>query len=230
MHLTHKRRIIRENIIFKKFLNINLGVIESNIKELSMKLNMNKQTALKLILSAALISQITACVPVVVGGAAAGGAMAADRRTSGIYVEDENIELKAFKKMETNLGENAHVNVTSYNRNVLLTGEVPVAESKTKAENLVKEITNTRSITNEISVAPKTSLGSRSSDSYITTKIKTKFVTENKFPANYVKVVTENSVVYLMGIVTNAEAEAAVEIARNTDGVTKVIKVFEYMP
>jgi osmotically-inducible protein OsmY len=230
MHLTHKRRIIRENIILKKVLNINLGVIESNIKELSMKLNMNKQTALKLILSAALISQITACVPVVVGGAAAGGAMAADRRTSGIYLEDENIELKAFKKMETNLGENAHVNVTSYNRNVLLTGEVPAAESKTKAESLVKEITNTRSITNEITVEPKTSLGSRSSDSYITSKIKTKFVTENKFPANYVKVVTENSVVYLMGIVTNAEAEAAVEIARNTDGVTKVVKVFEYMP
>ncbi|MDO9394128.1 MAG: BON domain-containing protein, partial [Methylotenera sp.] len=96
----------------------------------------NKQTALKLILSAALISQITACVPVVVGGAAAGGAMAADRRTSGIFVEDQNIELKAIKKMETNLGEDAHVNVTSYNRNVLLTGEVPIAESKTKAESL----------------------------------------------------------------------------------------------
>jgi osmotically-inducible protein OsmY len=191
---------------------------------------MNKQTALKLILSAAFISQITACVPVVVGGAAAGGAMAADRRTSGIFVEDENIELKAVKKMETNLGEDAHVNVTSYNRNVLLTGEVPVAESRTKAESLIKEITNTRSITNEITVGPKSSLSSRSNDSYITSKIKTKFVTENKFSANYVKVVTENNVVYLMGIVTNAEAEAAVEIARNTDGVKKVVKVFEYLP
>ena len=195
-----------------------------------MKSSMTKQTALKLILSAALISQITACVPVVVGGAAATGAMAADRRTSGIYVEDENIELKAVKKMETNLGEDAHVNVTSYNRNVLLTGEVPVAESKSKAESLVKEITNTRSITNEISVGPKSTIGSRSNDSYITSKIKTKFVTENKFPANYVKVVTENGVVYLLGIVTNKEADEAVEIARNTDGVTKVVKVFEYMP
>ena len=191
---------------------------------------MNKQTALKLIFSAALISQITACVPVVVGGAAAGGAMAADRRTSGNYVEDQNIELKAFKKMETNLGEDAHVSVTSYNRNVLLTGEVPVPESKTKAESLVKEIINTRSITNEISVGPKSSLSSRSNDSYITSKIKTKFVTENKFPANYVKVVTENGVVYLLGIVTSAEAEAAVEIARNTEGVSKVVKVFEYLP
>ncbi len=195
-----------------------------------MKSSMTKQTALKLILSAALISQITACIPVVVGGAAATGAMAADRRTSGIYVEDENIELKAVKKMETNLGEDAHVNVTSYNRNVLLTGEVPVAESKSKAENLVKEITNTRSITNEITVGPKSTIGSRSNDSYITSKIKTKFVTENKFPANYVKVVTENSVVYLLGIVTNKEADEAVEIARNTDGVTKVVKVFEYLP
>lgn len=195
-----------------------------------MKSKMNKQTLIKLILSTALISQITACVPIVVGGAAATGAMAADRRTSGIYVEDENIELKAVKKMETNLGENAHVNVTSYNRNVLLTGEVPVAESKSKAESLVKEITNTRSITNEITIGPKSSLGSRSNDSYITSKIKTKFVTENKFPANYVKVVTENGIVYLLGIVTNKEADEAVEIARNTDGVTKVVKVFEYMP
>ena len=195
-----------------------------------MKSSMTKQTVLKLILSAALISQITACVPVVVGGAAATGAIAADRRTSGIYIEDENIELKAVKKMETNLGEDAHVNVTSYNRNVLLTGEVPVAESKSKAENLVKEITNTRSITNEITVGPKSTIGSRSNDSYITSKIKTKFVTENKFPANYVKVVTENGVVYLLGIVTNKEADEAVEIARNTDGVTKVVKVFEYLP
>ena len=189
-----------------------------------------KQTTLKLLLTVAFISQISACVPVVIGGAAAGGAMAADRRTSGIYIEDENIELKAFKKMESNLGEDAHVNVTSYNRNVLLTGEVPIADSKVKAENLLKEITNTRTITNELNVGPKSSLGSRSSDSYITSKVKTKFVTENKFPANYVKVVTENGVVYLLGIVSKAEAEAAVEIARNTDGVTKVVKVFEYMP
>ncbi|MDI1299237.1 BON domain-containing protein [Methylotenera sp.] len=195
-----------------------------------MKSNMNKQTVLKLILSAALISQITACVPVIVGGAAATGAMAADRRTSGFYVEDQNIELKAIKKMETNLGEDAHVNVTSYNRNVLLTGEVPVAESKSKAENLAKEITNVRSITNEITVGPKSTIGSRSNDSYITSKVKAQFVTENKFPANYVKVVTENGVVYLLGIVTNKEAADAVEIARNTDGVTKVVKVFEYMP
>lgn len=184
----------------------------------------------KLILSAGLIAQMTACIPVVIGGAAAGGAMAADRRTSGIYVEDENIELKALKKMETNLGENAHINITSYNRNVLLTGEVPDAGAKSKAESLTKEITNTRSITNEIAVGPKSSIGSRSNDAYLTSKVKTKFVTENKFAANLVKVITENGIVYLMGIVTQAEADAAVEIARTTDGVTKVVKIFEYMP
>lgn len=184
----------------------------------------------KLILSAAFATQMTACVPVVVGGAAAGGMMAADRRTSGIYVEDVNIELKAAKQIENNLGEDAHVNVTSFNRNVLLTGEVADAAAKAKAEGLTKEITNTRSVTNEIAVGPKSSIGSRSNDAYLTSKVKTKFVTENKFAANYVKVVTENSVVYLMGIVTKTEADVAVEIARTTDGVTKVVKVFEYMP
>jgi len=176
-----------------------------------------------------LTTQLAACVPAVVGGAAAGGAMAADRRTSGIFVEDENIELKAVKDMETNLGDQAHVNVTSYNRNVLLTGEVPDEAAKEKAESFVKVITNVRNITNEIVVGPKSSLGDRSNDTYLTSKIKTKFVTENQFPANYVKVVTENSVVYLLGIVNKTEADAAVEIARNTDGVTKVVKVFEYM-
>ena len=180
-------------------------------------------------LAAAVSTQLTACFPVVAGGAAAGGAIAADRRTSGIFVEDENIELKGVKFMETNLGEDAHVNVTSYNRNVLLTGEVPDEAAKAKAETYVKGIINVRNITNEIVVSPKSSLSSRSNDTYLTSKIKTKFVTENQFPANYVKIVTENSVVYLLGIVNQTEAEAATEIARNTEGVTKVVKVFEYI-
>ncbi len=187
-----------------------------------------KQIA-QFILAIGFTAQLTACLPLVVGGAVAGGAVAADRRTSGFYVEDESIELKAVKKMETNLGEHAHVNVTSYNRNILLTGEVPDAAAKAKAEALIKEIENVRNITNEITLGPKSSLSSRSNDTYLTSKVKTKFVTENKFPANYVKVVTENSVVYLLGIVTKAEADAATEIASNTDGVAKVVKVFEYM-
>lgn len=184
---------------------------------------------IKFIIAATLMTQLTACFPVVVGGAAAGGAVAADRRTSGIYIEDEGIELKAVKKMESNLGEESHVNVTSYNRNVLLTGETPDAERKTKAEALLKEIDNIRTVTNEIVISPKSTISSRGNDTYLTSKVKAKFVTENKFPANYVKVVTENSVVYLIGIVTQSEGDAAVEIARNTDGVSKVVKVFEYM-
>ena len=189
----------------------------------------NKQRVIKLFFAITLAAQLSACVPVVIGGAAAGGAVAADRRTSGIFVEDENIELKAVKYMETTLGENAHVNVTSYNRNVLLTGEVPNEAAKTSAEAFVKSIQNVRAITNEIAVGPKTSISSRSNDTYLTSKVKTKFVTENQFPANYVKIVTENSVVYLLGIVNKTEADAAVEIARNTDGVDKVVKVFEYI-
>ncbi|MBC7756965.1 MAG: BON domain-containing protein [Bdellovibrio sp.] len=187
------------------------------------------QKIVQFILAIGFTAQLSSCLPLVAGGAAAGGAVAADRRTSGYYVEDENIELKAVKKMETNLGEHAHVNVTSYNRNILLTGEVPDAAAKANAELLIKEIENVRTITNEIAVGPKTSLSSRSNDTYLTSKVKTKFVTENKFPANYVKIVTENSVVYLLGIVTKAEANDATAIASNTDGVDKVVKVFEYM-
>ena len=194
------------------------------------KINLLKlNTIAKLIAAAILSSQLIACVPAVVGGAAAGGAIAADRRTSGIYVEDENIELKAVKFMETTLGDQAHVNVTSYNRNVLLTGEVPDDKAKVSAEAFVKSIENVRNITNEIAIGPKTDIASRSNDTYLTSKIKTKFVTENQFPANYVKIVSENSVVYLLGIVTKAEGDAAAAIASNTDGVSKVVKVFEYM-
>ncbi len=183
----------------------------------------------KLVLAIGFTAQLSACFPLVAGGAAAGGAVVADRRTAGFYVEDEDIELKAVKYVETNLGEFAHVNITSYNRNVLLTGEVPDDAAKAKTEAYVKSITSVRSITDEIVIGPKSSLSSRSNDTYLTSKIKTKFVTENKFPANYVKIVTENSVVYLLGLVNKAEADAAVEIASNTEGVSKVVKVFEYI-
>lgn len=189
-----------------------------------------KPLAIKLFTAVALATQISACVPVVVGGAAATGAMAADRRTSGIYVEDQNIELKTVKKIYDNLGEEAHVNVTSFKGNVLLTGEVPNEQAKTKAGDIVLGTESVRSLTNELVVGPKTTLSSRANDSFITSKVKTQFVTENRFSANYVKVVTENSIVYLMGYVTAKEADAAVEIARNVSGVTTVVKVFEYMP
>lgn len=181
-----------------------------------------------LVLAVALSAQLSACVPVIIGGVAAGGAMAADRRTSGIYVEDENIELKGSKMIADALGAEAHVNITSYNRIVLLTGEAPNDAAKTQAETLTKGITNVRSVTNEIAVMPKTSVGSRGNDTYLTSKVKAKFLADGRFPANVVKVVSENSVVYLMGLVSRAEAQFATEIASNTDGVSKVVKVFEY--
>ena len=184
----------------------------------------------KLFAALLLTTQITACLPVVVGGAAAGGAMAADRRTSGVYVEDQNIELKASRSIDDVVTDLSHVNVTSYKGNVLVTGEVPDAATKTKLGNAIKVIESVRNVTNEVTIGPKSSISARADDSYLTTKVKAQFVSENKFQANYVKVVTENSVVYLIGYVTQAEADAAVEIARNTSGVIKVVKVFEYMP
>ena len=195
-----------------------------------MKLTPSIKLASSLFAALVLSSQLTACLPVVVGGAAAGGAMAADRRTSGVYVEDQNIELKASHSLDDVVTDLSHVNVTSYKGNVLLTGEVPDAATKAKVENAIKVIESVRNVTNEITIGLKSSISSRADDSYLTTKIKAQFVSENKFQANYVKVVTENSVVYLMGYVTHAEADAATEIARNTTGVSKVVKVFEYMP
>lgn len=177
-----------------------------------------------------LATQLSGCATAVVGGAAAAGSMAVDRRTAGAYVEDENIELKALKKMETNLGEESHVNVTSFNANVLLTGEAPNAELKAKAETLVKSIAGVKNITNEIVVGMKSSIADRTNDTFITSKVKANFLTEKDFHDHLIKVVTEASTVYLMGIVTQKEANLAVEIARNTDGVKKVVKVFEYMP
>ncbi len=184
---------------------------------------------LTLIAAALLMANLSACAPVAVGAAAEGGLMAADRRTSGAYVEDEAIEWKGLKRVGDALGDKIHINVTSYNRNVLLTGEAIDEASKQKAESIVKDIENVRAVTNELSIAGASSMASRSNDSYLTSKVKTRMLTENKFPANYVKVVTENSTVYLLGMVTRKEADDAVEIARGTDGVQKVVKVFEYV-
>ncbi len=182
-----------------------------------------------LILVAALGTQMTACVPVVVGGAAVGGSMAADRRTSGTYIEDQAIELKASKAISDSLNDKVHANVTSYNRQVLITGEAWDEANKKKAESLVKPIENVLSIQNHLAIGPNSSLSTRTNDTYITSKVKANFLKENKFAANLVKVVTENGTVYLLGLVTHKEADDAVEIARGIGGVKTVVKVFEYI-
>jgi osmotically-inducible protein OsmY len=190
---------------------------------------LNLSSSAKLMAAALLSMQLAACVPVVAGGAVAGGVMAADRRTSGIYIEDQAIELKAKKMIIDNIGSaNINVSVTSFNLNVLLTGEAISETIREKAEKAALSIENVKSVTNELAISEKSGLGTSASDTYITSKVKANMVKENRFPSNYVKVVTENSIVYLMGMVTREEAEDAVDIARSISGVEKVVKVFEY--
>ena len=169
------------------------------------------------------------CVPVIATGMSAGALMAADRRTTGIYVEDEAIELKTNSRIDDKF-KDMHFDVTSYNRHVLLVGEAPSEQAKQEITAIANSVENVRSVTNEMQVAGSNSFTARANDALITSKVKSRFVSQadNRFAPNHVKVVTENGVVYLMGIVTEAEADAAVEIARSTSGVQRVVKVFEY--
>lgn len=174
---------------------------------------------------------ITGCVPMFAIGTAAGTGVyiSEDRRTSGIFIEDEAIELKSARRINQQLGDQVHINVTSFNRNVLLTGEVPTAAMKADTEKLIMSVDNVRKIFNEIAVAGNTSLATRSNDSLITSMVKGRFLSARKFQINHIKIVTENSVVYLMGMVTRQEANSAAEIASSTSGVARVVKVFEYL-
>jgi osmotically-inducible protein OsmY len=168
------------------------------------------------------------CVAAAVGGAAAGGYLVGeDRRAANVLAEDEGIELRASSSISEKFPA-AHINSTSYNRLVLLTGEAPSAQAKTEIERIVRGLPNVRGTFDEIAVGPATALSSRTNDSYITSKVKARFVDAQKFNPVHIKVVTENSVVYLMGIVKQQEADAATEIARTTSGVRRVVRVFEY--
>ena len=170
------------------------------------------------------------CAPLLVGGAAAGGAMVAqDRRTVGTLTEDEGIELKASGRIGERFKDSAHVNVTSYNRMVLLTGEVPDAAARTEVERIARGVENVRGVYNETVASGVTSYTARSNDSIITSKAKVRFLDAGKFNALHVKVVTENGVVYLMGLVKKQEAADATELARTTSGVQKVVRLFEYL-
>ena len=180
-----------------------------------------------LLAAAALAGGLSACVPLVMGGAAVGTLVAVDRRTSGTQLEDEGIEFRAANRLHGLYGDRAHVNVTSWNRQVLLTGEVPTQEDRQKAEQTLREVENVRSIVNDLVVAPPSSLSQRSNDTLITGKVKASFVDAKDLVSAAFKVVTERGVVYLMGRVTQREATRATEIARGVSGVTKVVRVFE---
>jgi osmotically-inducible protein OsmY len=186
----------------------------------------------RLLLSALIVmlAILQGCAPVAVGTVVGAGAvMAADRRTTGIYVEDQNIELKCMNRINERFRDQVHINATSFNRVVLLTGEAPTESLKEEIGKIAAGVENVRDVVNDIQIAGPTSYGSRSNDSYITSKVKARLLDAKVVQANYVKVVTENSVVYLMGIVTRKEADEAVEIASTTGGVRKVVKVFEYL-
>ncbi|HEX6017654.1 MAG TPA: BON domain-containing protein [Burkholderiaceae bacterium] len=172
--------------------------------------------------------QLGACAPLVVGGAMVGGTMMyVDRRSTGAQVDDAAIELKASQRVGELLGDRGHVNITSYNRTVLLTGEVPTEADRTAVEQAVQQIDNVRSTVNELAVALPSSISSRSNDSFITTKVKATFVDAKDLQANAIKVVTERGIVYLMGRLTEREATRAADLARTVSGVQKVVRVFE---
>ncbi len=169
------------------------------------------------------------CFPVAAVGVGAGVMMAQDRRTSGAYVEDEAIENKAAGIIDKQYKNTVHVNVTSFNRNVLISGEVPSETVKTEIGKFVSGIENVRNVSNELVVSSPSSLTSRSSDSLITSDVKLRFMNDKRFNVNHVKVVTENGTVFLIGIVKRAEADAATEVASTTGGVQRVVKLFEYL-
>ena len=178
----------------------------------------------------ALSAALCGCVPLMVaGGVAAGAAVATDRRTTGTQLDDEVIEDKNVLALQERFKGDFHINVTSYNGIVLLTGEVPAESAKADVEQIVRSTPKVRAVQNELTVGPVTDLGSRSNDTLITSKVKARFVEANKFQINHVKVVTERGVVYLMGVVRRDEGDGAGEIASTTSGAQRVVKVFEYI-
>ncbi|HEX9302115.1 MAG TPA: BON domain-containing protein [Casimicrobiaceae bacterium] len=185
------------------------------------------------VLAAALLATATAsltgCVPLVVAGVGAGVMVATDRRSSGAQVDDETIELKIAKAMTDRWGSrDVHLNATSYNGVVLLTGEVPSTVVQDEIVQFVKSTDRVRIVENDTTIGPVADFQSRTNDTYITSKVKARMVEAAKFAPNHVKVVTERSVVYLMGIVSRREGTDAAEIAATTSGVARVVKVFEY--
>ena len=171
---------------------------------------------------------LAGCAPLLIAGAAGGTALVvADRRSAGAQVDDEAIELKIGNNIGTGYGDRVHVNVTSYNGIVLLTGEVPEPGLVTTIGDIARTTAKVRRVHNELVVAAASPVGSRTNDSYITSKVKARFVEANKFSATHVKVVTDREVVYLMGLVKKDEADAAAQIASTTTGVVRVVKLFE---
>lgn len=185
---------------------------------------------LNYLLLAIVLGAVQGCLPIIAAGVGAGALMSSDRRTAGIIIEDQNIENKAFNQITALYKDTVHVNVTSFNRLVLITGQVPNETVKTNIEKIVSSLTNVKAVNNELQVSSLPDLSWRSNDGLITSNIKLRFINNSRgFQPEHVKVITENSSVFLMGLVYHKEAEAAADIASSSRGVERVVKVFEYL-
>ncbi len=191
-----------------------------------MKRNLQSLVLSGAVLAAAL-SSLSACAPLLVGGAVMTGIVATDRRTTGAQVEDEGIELKVASAVRQDLGDRVHLNVTSFNRKVLLSGEARTQADKDRAEKLAQSQENVQSVVNDLAVAMPSSLTQRSKDTVTTSQVKAAFIDAKDLQVNSIKVVTERGIVYLMGRVTAREAKRASDIVRGIGGVVKVVRVFD---
>lgn len=188
---------------------------------------MKKSLIATLLIGATVLPALQGCFPVVAAGVTSGVMATVDRRSLGTQTEDETIEWKASAQVSEKLGDKAHLNFTSYNRKVLMTGEVPNQNAKSEAERIVGNLPNVQGVHNELVVGPASSFTNRSNDAFITSKIKSRSLDTGKFNPVHVKVVTEAGSAFLLGIVTQTEAEAAVNVARTTAGVKKVVNLME---
>jgi osmotically-inducible protein OsmY len=186
--------------------------------------------ALTLAVSAAVaVGTLGGCAALAIGGAVGTAMVVTDRRTTGVQIEDQSIELKSLTRIREAIADRGHVNVTSYNRMVLITGEVPTEADRVAVEQAIARIENVRSTVNDLAVMGASSLASRSSDTILTSKVKATYVDAKDLQASAVKVVTERGTVYLLGRVTEREATRAAELARSISGVQKVVRVFEVL-
>jgi len=177
----------------------------------------------------ALSSQLTACIPVIIGAVGAGAYATTDRRSLGAQADDKLIAPRVDKRISVALSDRAHVNVNSFNRKVLLTGEVPDQASKDKAEQIARSAENVSSVVSDLEIGGMTPSTARNNDAFLTAKVKTELVSRKDIFANAYNVTTEKSIVYLMGRVTREEGDRAAEIAQGVSGVQKVVKVFDYL-
>ncbi len=180
-----------------------------------------------LLVGALVVPALQGCFTVVAAGVTQGVMVAVDRRSVGTQTEDESIEWKASARVSKKFGDKVHVNFTSYNRKVLLSGEVPDEATRAEVEKLTSGVANVEGVYNELVIGPLTSFGNRSNDAYITSKVKSRSIDVGKFNPVHVKVVTEAGTVFLLGLVTQAEADSAVQVARTTAGVKKVVNLLE---